>query len=150
MKVFIVTSGEYSDYGIERVFTDKSKAEAYSEWLTDSNGVDEYDTSDNDVIVPLYCVEFRYNITKEISPKISIQKTNSEDVWSTKNHTFYNDYGANDIWGSRTFTKQQYKGDEWAKEKVTKICYDLATQIKAWISDGLTDKMIKEMLNGIE
>lgn len=29
MKVYIVTSGEYSDYGIRRVFTNKEKAELY-------------------------------------------------------------------------------------------------------------------------
>ena len=29
MKVYVITSGEYSDYGIDAVFTDKSLAEEY-------------------------------------------------------------------------------------------------------------------------
>lgn len=49
MKVYIVTDGEYSDYHIEAVFTDKKQAELYSvfhngdveEWETDKSYFDE-------------------------------------------------------------------------------------------------------------
>lgn len=53
MKVYIVTSGEYSGYGIRRVFTDKERAELYcamhddgcypyyaEEWETDDVEID--------------------------------------------------------------------------------------------------------------
>lgn len=49
MKVYIVTDGDYSDYHIEAVFTDKRQAELYSafhcgnveEWETDKSFFDE-------------------------------------------------------------------------------------------------------------
>lgn len=51
MKIYIVTSGEYSDYHIERVFLDKEKAETFSKKATtDHYGenyvVEEFDTDD--------------------------------------------------------------------------------------------------------
>ena len=56
MKIYIVTSGIYSDYCIRRVFTNKEKAEEYREWLHDSNEVEEYDTSDDIPTEKKYCV----------------------------------------------------------------------------------------------
>lgn len=51
MKVYIITSGEYSDYHIEGVFLDKKKAEAFSKKAsTDHYGanydIEEFDTDD--------------------------------------------------------------------------------------------------------
>lgn len=53
-KVYIVTSGSYSDYGINRVFKDKRKAEI---WCAEQNtryeweeyGIEEYEYSDDEV-----------------------------------------------------------------------------------------------------
>lgn len=42
MKVYIVTDGDYSDYHIEAVFTDKEKAEMYAA-LHCKDNVEEYD-----------------------------------------------------------------------------------------------------------
>ncbi len=42
MKVYVVTDGDYSDYHIEAVFTDKEKAEIYAA-LHCCNAVEEYD-----------------------------------------------------------------------------------------------------------
>ena len=57
MKVYIVTSGEYSDYRIEKVFTDRESARLYA--LThfgryDYAEVEEYDTEDE------YSVDAKY------------------------------------------------------------------------------------------
>lgn len=58
MKIYVVVSGVYSDYGIDDVFIDKEKAMAYCaarndrEYRTnfDSNyRIEEYDTSNNDI-----------------------------------------------------------------------------------------------------
>jgi len=49
MKVYVVTTGEYSAYGTNAIFTDAEKAKEYSELLDDSNGVDEWET---DPVVP--------------------------------------------------------------------------------------------------
>jgi len=52
MKVYIVTSGEYSDYGINRVFTDKERAELYCamhEGGCDPYFVEEWETDDVEI-----------------------------------------------------------------------------------------------------
>ncbi len=61
MKVYVVTSGQYSDYSVDAVFTDKLEAEVYvTECLTiskDVNDIAEWETgrpSGEDVIVPLW------------------------------------------------------------------------------------------------
>lgn len=54
MKIYIVTSGCYSDYGIDAVFLSKEKAEFYAKHCAikeDYPEVEEYETSDNDIIV---------------------------------------------------------------------------------------------------
>ena len=43
MKVYIVTSGCYSDYHIEAVFTDKEKAKRYANFNSD-RGIETYET----------------------------------------------------------------------------------------------------------
>lgn len=54
MKVYVVTSGIYSDYRIQKIFLNKSKAEEYKKWLPNSNDVEEYDISDDDTIEKQY------------------------------------------------------------------------------------------------
>ena len=52
MKIYVVTSGTYSDYHISAVFTDKIKADAYvamrgsDAWISDAT-IEEWDTSDD-------------------------------------------------------------------------------------------------------
>lgn len=48
-KVYIVTSGSYSNYSIQRCFLDKDKAEAYMKVCSDSglNELEEYDLNDD-------------------------------------------------------------------------------------------------------
>ena len=54
MKVYVVTVGSYSDYRIDRIFTDRKKAENYKEWTYDANEIEEYDTEDNFVFEKFY------------------------------------------------------------------------------------------------
>lgn len=46
MKVYVVTAGEYSDYHIERVFTDKSMALAYIEGKGNYGNVEIFDVNE--------------------------------------------------------------------------------------------------------
>lgn len=45
MKVFVVTSGDYSDYGIEAMFTTRVRAQAYIDaiHLRDANDIEEWE-----------------------------------------------------------------------------------------------------------
>lgn len=63
MKVYVVTEGEYSDYGIVKVFLDKEKAEKYAELyekterFADNVNVEEYtiydDSFDSNLTEPI-------------------------------------------------------------------------------------------------
>lgn len=44
-KVYIITSGRYSDYGIDAVFEEKEKAESYSDAFSNTR-VEEYEVGD--------------------------------------------------------------------------------------------------------
>ena len=57
MKVYIVTSGSYSMYGIRQVFIDKHKAEIYAKWKNKIKEhpsefeVEEYETHDENFFI---------------------------------------------------------------------------------------------------
>ena len=55
MKVYVVTSGSYSDYRIEEIFSKKKDAEALASILSDSNGIDEWEVNKQRVM-PLWTV----------------------------------------------------------------------------------------------
>lgn len=46
MKVYIVTDGSYSDYMIERVFSNPDAAEEFKKWHNISNDIEEYEVYD--------------------------------------------------------------------------------------------------------
>ena len=47
MKVYIVTEGCYSDYSIQKVFSNKPAAEEYKKWHNLGNEVEEYELYDS-------------------------------------------------------------------------------------------------------
>lgn len=60
MKVYVVTSGSYSDYRIEEIFEKKEDAEALVSVLSDGNGVDEWEVNKRRV-VPLWSLWMKAN-----------------------------------------------------------------------------------------
>lgn len=62
MKIYIVTSGEYSDYSIDSVFTDKAKAEACVELRNRASNYSVYDIeeweADEEMPFEAYSVRF--------------------------------------------------------------------------------------------
>lgn len=64
--VYVVTSGEYSDYTIHAVFSTKEKAEEYidhGEYFSDSYEIEEYelDSENPDMSEKLYEIDIDYN-----------------------------------------------------------------------------------------
>ena len=58
-KIYIVTSGEYSDYGINAVFTTKEKAVEYMEQHETNYNIEEYNLDEEvEKKTQLWCVEF--------------------------------------------------------------------------------------------
>ena len=60
MKVYVVTSGSYSDYRIEEIFAKKDDAEALAAVLSDGNEVDEWEVNKRRV-VPLWSLWMKRN-----------------------------------------------------------------------------------------
>ncbi|MBR6289301.1 MAG: hypothetical protein IKR19_08200 [Acholeplasmatales bacterium] len=72
-KVYIVTSGSYSDFSIDKVFLDENKAELYKDNMNKTSGhndyiVEIYDTFDDNItdsnMKYAYCVEYNANTSK--------------------------------------------------------------------------------------
>lgn len=147
MKVYIITSGIYSDYRINRVFLDKNKANEYAEWLNDDHvTVEEYDTSDNDYINKQYHVRVTLKWYKNKKEKLS---TNSyRDCESDYNYNFYTNYGGNygeELVLTRTVNGENFDEHYW-EDKLTKYAYDLKAQIEYLKSEGFDEKSIQEII----
>lgn len=69
-RVYVVTSGEYSDYHIEKVFSSKGKAHIYS-LLDPDRQVEEYDVDDMELNVVsdylLVSYDYKYNDIRELT-----------------------------------------------------------------------------------
>lgn len=75
MKVYIVTSGEYSNYGIERVFLNKEEAYCWAGIQRyDDYEVEEYETSDGKV-------ELSGEVYFGVKFKYSMKVATKEEVW---------------------------------------------------------------------
>lgn len=123
MKVFIVTSGEYSDYGIRAVFTDYEKAELYcathnKKSSTDICCIEEYDTED-------------FKIESNETPKeVWCFTTSNENIKASKQYLTFDNIEfccrrSSGYYGEVTVKKNT------PEEKVIKIAADRIAKFKA-------------------
>lgn len=63
--IFIVTDGDYSDYHICAVFTEKSDADYYSEYLRPGSNVEEHDLNPHCGVISENLKGFSVEMTKE-------------------------------------------------------------------------------------
>ena len=155
MKVYVVTAGSYSDYHIEKVFTDKAKAAEYAEWLCGSNPIEEYDTEDDLVVNKYYkiLVSMRVYDFKSDSPKVLILKECEANFYS-RGYIYYTDYhkyGGDyfDISFNRLIEAQNWNEDFYTN-KYTKAIYDLAAIAKQKRAEGATEQDIKKLFEGMD
>jgi hypothetical protein len=79
MKVYIITSGEYSDYHIERVFLNKEKAEQYVKLVNNDSswnevGIEELESSDDEIIAEIKYIHAKYIVTLKENKNINNEK----------------------------------------------------------------------------
>lgn len=135
--IYIVTSGECSDYSIDAVFQDRNKAEVYCRCHPDTE-IEEWEFFDNNIYTPFNVVriymQIQSNDTNWIS--FSFETLSKEDA---SNYMVNKDcvavYGTHhiEIWLTRILP-QNYD-EENIKNKYTKVFYDLIPEIKYIISD---------------
>ncbi|RYI30537.1 hypothetical protein EVU96_08975 [Bacillus infantis] len=156
MEVFLVVSGEYSDFGINRVFLSREKAEMYIEVA--SNGYDsprilKMETSDDLLIEKITYVRATYSKGNKWNPdvaEVDIHITNNLDDKES-------DINSNNFWSS-TYTEHtelqivrvlhgEYDEGK-VKEKYIKVCYDLMAKIESLIQlEEWTEEMVNEWLD---
>ena len=136
-KVYIVTSGEYSSYCIEKVFLDKTKAEAYCKFH-DNYDIEEYDTSDDDIYTSFNYVNIyyifnieTYNLDIQIFIKTACKEENSYYLQPYFNSLAYAKY----ITINYTHPINQLDDEEKIKNKYMKVFQDLTSEIKYFLSD---------------
>lgn len=145
MKVYVVTSGTYSDYMIRKIFLDKDKAEKYKEWLPDSNDIEEYDISDDDTIEKQYKV--RIDLKWYPNKKEKLIARSWKDCESDYNYNYYSNY--DDIWEElavvRTVNADDYS-EQYYKDKLTKHIYDLKAYVEYLKTEGCNEKQIEDAI----
>lgn len=142
MKIYIVTSGTYSDYCIRRVFTNKEKAEEYREWLRDSNEVEEYDTSDDMPTEKKYRVRVDLKWYPDKSEKtFASAYKDAESYYNYQTYTNYNTW--EQIVVVRTVCAENHDEQHW-KDKLTKVAYDLKASVEFLKTEGLSYNQIKD------
>ena len=144
MKVYIVTTGELDDYAINKVLSNKEKAEEYAEWLEDSNEVKEFEVVDDICFEKRYVVNASLELYDDGKEKIhcDIYKTMDKDF----NQINYFDY-RNRIEISIYRTLNVEVIDElYYKRKCKKELYDIAKFVKDKLANGYNEKKINELL----
>lgn len=155
-KVYIITSGEYSDYGIEKVFLDEAKARKYAEWHKDTT-VEEYDLSDDEISIPCYRVQIKFDFTKTSTaysqPTVQAIPTTLEGC-SPSDCKFVSVTEFR-RWASQESTirlniTQYVPADEFNENctaKYLKAAYDTAAKIQGYYAEGFNMQQINEILH---
>lgn len=149
-KVYIVTSGYYSDYSIERVFLDKEKAEKYvSVSYRNDMSVEEYDITDLNVelenIKNVKEITYQCEIRTGKEINISFDDINSIDFEiSTYVYEYY--YNNNELTLSLTRQLRENETENQATERIMKIAQDISAEIRYELSNGTTIDEINKML----
>jgi len=149
-KVYIVTSGYYSDYSIERVFLDKEKAEKYvSVSHRNDLSVEEYDITDLNVelenIKNVKEITYQCEIRTGKEIDISFDDINSIDFEiSTYVYEYY--YNNNELTLSLTRQLRENETENQATERIMKIAQDISAEIRYELSNGANIDEINKML----
>ena len=154
MKVYIITSGSYSDYTIRRVFLDKAKAEKWVSYNSqfEVNIIEEFDSSDETIFhsvtkVLTWLSRFNGKITKGCF----IEHMSSEELTEKPSIQYRIDrigYEVDNELAIIRILSDNKLSEEELEKKYTKICYDLLGQIDNLIlNESWTIKMINAWLN---
>ena len=152
MKIYIVTCGSYSDYYIDKVFTDKDKAEEYRKWCRGANDVEVYDTEDDYEFKHFYKITVQYKNNdngRNSEPTINVEKYVHEQMCD--NYTSFSDmhrFGGRyvELYMVRYIPEEKWN-EEFYRNKYTKAAYDLMAIARQRLFEGFTDAQITEMFN---
>ena len=159
MKLYVVTSGEYSDYGIDCIFLDKTKAENYVRYHQDGWGgsrIEEYDTADEGytpVSNGFHKISGEITITKDC--KIKNLQTHScylvdvaEDIAELSDYSWSSKAGEDSwcLYIIRSFPENIIEYEGQPREKMVHILNDTAAMVADFRKQGYAIEEIREMM----
>ena len=143
MKVYLVTSGEYSGYRIEKIFLDKKKAKEFAKWVPYANDIEEYETADDVCYGKCYRVRATYVEGQQV--RFDIDKVHIDKVSECSNQQTFVNYtcykNKYELFIVRDIPEANWN-EEKCKARMTKACYDYMGHIKYMLSEGATDKEV--------
>lgn len=133
-KIYIVTSGSYSDYHIEAVFKDKAKAEAYCKCHEDCE-IEVFNFSDDNIYTIFNYVRIQYNIylDEKSDDKLYVhfgRLSKEDNGWYHKNDVSVSVYDGDRLTIILNRKLPEVYDEDEIKEKYTKVLYDLRAEIK--------------------
>lgn len=150
MKVYIVTDGAYSDYMIEKVFSNRAAAEEYRKWHNIHNEIEEYEVYDypftqedgekamvirvQGTVYPEAVVNIRFDIRPTMLHDGTITRCAGLFSLPKNNNCF-------DIYSYAYVTIDKWDEEKY-KAKFTKSLYDLAALAKSMLAEGANIDMI--------
>lgn len=156
MTVYIVTNGSYSDYTIEKVFSNKPAAEEYKKWHNITNDIEEYEVCDEPFVKEdgekMMFIRVQGTVYPEavVDIRFDIRPTMLLDGTITRCSGICS-------YGKTAYTIFKYihvPADKWDEEKyktkITKSLYDLAGIAKSMFAEGATVDMINLALRNEE
>ena len=135
--IYIVTSGEYSDYSIDAVFQDENKAEAYCKCHPNAE-IEEWEFFDNNIYTPFNVVNIHMEILQNNAKKIyfdfkTLSKEDANCYMVNRDNVIVYSGDHISIHLTRMLPKNYDKED--IENKYTKVFYDLIPEIKYIISN---------------
>lgn len=158
MKVYIVTDGEYSEYAIQEVFSNKEAAEEYKYWHNITNEIEEYEVADtamctdgkrswfikvSGTVYPEAVVNIKYDIRPATVNDTMLLRDVHVDTYDYKYKNTLNIYNWHYV-PAENWDEEKYK------EKYTKALYDQAALIKYMLADGADIETIQRVLRNKE
>lgn len=156
MKVYIVTDGYYSDYTIEKVFSNREAAEEYKKWHRISNGIEEYEVYDEPfgkddgermmfiriqgTVYPEAVVDIRFDIRPEIVNNKAFARSTGLSAYGKTAYTIFKYVHIQaDLWDEEKY-----------KAKLTKSLYDLVGVAKAMFAEGASVRDVEQALREVD
>jgi hypothetical protein len=151
MKVYIVTNGEYSDYMIEKVFSNRPAAEEFKKWHNIRNEIEEYEIYDEPftkedgeramfirvqgTVYPEAVVDIKYDIRPNMICEGAITRGSGVSKLGHRGSEAFEIY-------TYRFIPADLWDEEKYKAKFTKALYDLAAIAKSMFADGANIDMV--------
>lgn len=157
MKIYVVTDGSYSDYAIEKIFSNRLAAEEFKKWRRIRNDIEEWEVYDepfgtNDgekvmfirvqgTVYPEAVVDVRYDIRPDLLRDWELSK--GAGISSVPKPGVFNIY-----------CYRYVPADKWDEEKykelLAKVLYDYAGIVKAMLAEGASIRDVEMALRGRE